>query len=130
MIAQNKWKHKRGIKYNGCKETDLTMAMQTTVDPHIYMFSQDSESVCAYCNSAENLMIDHEIDFQQLIFEFLERCKSYIPFRGVDIISTRVKCFKPEDTEFEKEWAEYHKTNAILVVVCEVCSNELPEFVW
>jgi glutaredoxin len=128
MISCSNWKHKKSVKRNRRIE-DIIMAMKTSLDPYIYTFASETKSVCAHCNSTKDLMVDHVIDFQEIVYNFSRECKSAAPLL-VDSISKRVKCFKLEDNEFELEWIEYHQANAILLVVCGACSKKIPEFEW
>jgi len=96
--------------------------MRNSIYPQIEEFKNNSIMECVLCYNTKNIHIDHyEPQFIDLKTEFLSIWKGPLPniFEANDSHS---KIFNNIDNEFEKSWIEFHKTNAILRVLCKKCN--------
>lgn len=105
---------KRPLDYN------LKQAMRYSISPQILEFKNKSNLICSFCNSTENLEIDHIKLFKELYDDFIKQ-NTNIP-TIFDDNTYNGAMFKKEDVEFEEKWRNYHKDNATLRVLCKKCN--------
>ena len=106
----------------GKPKDNLTIAMRNSIYPQIKEFKNNSIMECVLCCNTKKIHIDHyEPQFIDLKTEFLSIWKGPLPniFEANDSHS---KIFNNIDNEFEKSWFEFHRTNAILRVLCKKCN--------
>jgi hypothetical protein len=114
------------ISYRCCihkpnKDRNLKNAMRYAVYPQIIQFRENCENLkCAFCQSSENIQIDHILLFKELCNEFLKDRKC-IPSVFDDNFYNSAK-FQKDDKQFENEWIEFHRENATLRCLCKSCN--------
>lgn len=101
----------------GSKKSHIVMAMRVSIEYQVIDFKDSiTDFVCGICNKpielTDKLNIDHEVPFKKLAEDFLSG-KNH-PIKFDDCEKTNRAKFQAVDSEFEKAWASYHKTNAIL----------------
>lgn len=99
---------------------NLNSALRYAIEPQIQAFRNENEMKCDFCNSTDNIHIDHIIMFKNLANDFLSSYKS-IPNYFDDNEFNGSK-FKKKDIEFENDWFNYHKKNAKLRCLCAKCN--------
>lgn len=105
-----------------CENYNLNSALRYTIEPQILEFRKTNILICEFCNSKENIHIDHIILFKILANNFL-KTKKYIPIDFDDNEYNGCK-FKKEDEDFKNEWFDYHKHNAKLRCLCSKCNSQ------
>ncbi len=112
--------------FNNCitgkPKDNLTIAMRNSIYPQIQEFKQRSILECVLCHNTDTIHIDHfQPQFVDLQTEFLNNWKKPMPdtFKQNDSHS---KIFNDIDNEFENQWIEFHRNNAILRVLCKNCN--------
>jgi hypothetical protein len=114
------------ISYRCCiidrpKNKNLNDAMRYTIQPQIDEFKKSIEILkCEFCNSYNNIEIDHIKLFQDLSDDFLKNRKD-IPVL-FDDSPYNFAMFRQEDKIIKNEWFNYHKENAKLRCLCKQCN--------
>ena len=114
------------ISYRCCintrsKDKNLKDAMRYAILNQIQEYKSNcSKLECEFCQSRQNIEIDHIKPFKELYDEFL-RNRTDIPVIFDDNYFHCAK-FQPKDENFEKKWTEYHRTNATLRCLCRKCN--------
>ena len=106
----------------GKPKDNLTIAMRNSIYPQIEEFKNNSIMECVLCYNTKNIHIDHyKPQFIDLKTDFLSIWEGPLPniFEANDSHS---KIFNKIDNEFEKSWIDFHRTNAILRVLCKKCN--------
>jgi len=107
----------------GRKKPKYLIAMRVAIQQQIYEYKQQQiDFKCEICNNKENIQIDHKIPFHKLVFNFHEVCNLEKP-TNFGCLSNNMKCFLPENLEYEIAWYQYHKQNAILRMLCQSCNS-------
>lgn len=104
----------------------LYKALRNTIEPQIHTFRRITPEVCRACKQAIHCSVDHKSPtFYQLTQTFLNLPPTYpIPTTFGKQGRTHSELFKEEDTEFANEWKTFHKDNAVLQMLCDVCHKE------
>ncbi len=108
-----------------CENYNLNSALRYTIEPQILEFRKNTLLICEFCNSKENIHIDHIILFKTLAKDFLKTQKE-IPSDFDDNEYNGCK-FKKEDENFKNQWFDYHKCNAKLRCLCCKCNSQRPK---
>lgn len=116
------------ISYRQCiynqKTNHLNEAFRVAVITDIFEFKNTHEHICANkeCKSKDNVKydVDHVNYFEKLVHDFMKDRKNYPSIFSETKHNQR--CFRPEDSNFEKEWILFHKENAILQILCHTCN--------
>ncbi len=114
------------ISYRCCilnrpKNKSLNDAMRYTIQPQIDDFKNSVEIYkCEYCNSYENIEIDHIKPFKDLTEDFLKN-RNDIPVL-FDDSPYNFAMFRHEDKNINDEWFDYHKITAKLRCLCKQCN--------
>ncbi len=103
------------------KNLKLKSSMRYAISPQIIDFKNKCELLeCKFCKSKENIEIDHVILFKLLCDDFLkDRNDISSSFDDTFCFST---VFKKDDNQFQDDWIEYHRKNAILQCLCKTCN--------
>jgi hypothetical protein len=110
----------------GIPKNNLYIAMRNSIIPQILDYKNNNILLCSKCGSSEKIEVDHHIiDFIELFESFLDS-QQYIPNKYDDNLY-HSKVFKKEDSDFENNWINYHKNNAILQFLCKSCNNSKPK---
>ena len=97
--------------------------MRSAIEEQIEEYKKGRELKCGKCGSKSKPEVDHmNILFVELYENFLKGRKD-IP-KEFDNTKSNSKCFREEDKKFKEEWEEYHKENAILRILCNICNNK------
>ena len=107
----------------------LMSALRSSVEDQILKFRRESIQECNFCNSKNNLHVDHIKHFEEIVFEFLEIMKTKnkkIPTFFGETDRNR-KCFLENDSEIQTLWNEYHKREATLRMLCQSCNLKRPK---
>ena len=118
------------------KENELTQAMRWGIRDQIRAWSASNQDKrCVACQSVECLHVDHVIPFDMLKTEFLKDRKDQVPETFIrDAEMPFIRLFKVGDVIFEKQWAEYHRSNCKLQFLCKPCnlkkSNKVTSKEW
>jgi hypothetical protein len=101
----------------------LYKAMRNSIDPQTKEFKKNSIMKCALCHTTTaNMHTDHhEPQFLDLVTTFLENWKDESPIT-FNQHESNSKIFTKTDKEFEQQWIEFHRKNAILRVLCKECN--------
>jgi hypothetical protein len=140
----NRKQHQTGIKRNdgsnivfswrNCSvkkinnESDyLVDALRNSIKNQVIEFKKNNKLICNICQTENEIYKNYHIDhnypsFKQLREDFIKITKKEIPKTFTRCENYNVKIFKEEDREFEEEWAEYHKKNCNLQVLCQKCN--------
>lgn len=116
----------------------LKVAMRVSIQPQIEEYRRNNRrfKVCEICNlhghggDHDRIYIDHHSEispFAKLYNDFLEINTFPIP-ASFDDTNSHMKCFKDLDYNFEKNWVQYHKENAILRMLCRRCNESQPKY--
>ena len=113
------------ISYRACINErninkNLYDAMRDCIDPQIQSFRKNNIMRCEFCDTTEEIHIDHIIMFKELTDNFLKN-KNHIP-TVFDDNNYNGAMFKDIDKEFSKEWYNYHLENAQLRPLCKCCN--------
>lgn len=81
-----------------------------------------NDKFCVFCKTTENLEIDHVIEFNIVMKNFLKKTNLETPIEFDDHHTTHAAIFKKKDIKFEKEWFNYHKENTSLRYLCKKCN--------
>jgi hypothetical protein len=115
----------------GKPRDNLKIAMRVSIQPQIDKYKKNNYiKVCELCKGHNHIEIDHHSDkspFAKLYICFMEINKLPIPIE-FDDTKGHMKCFKKIDYNFEKNWIEYHKENAILRMLCRRCNSSQPNY--
>ena len=106
----------------GKSKDSLTIAMRNSIYPQIEEFKNNSIMECVICYDTQEIHIDHyEPQFIDLKTEFLNNWKGLLPntFKQNESHS---KIFNTIDNKFERSWIEFHRTKAVLRVLCKKCN--------
>ena len=82
--------------------------------------------MCELCG--EHDRIDHHSEkspFAKLYVDFLDINRLPTTFNDT---KSHMKCFKELDYNFEKNWTQYHKENAILRTLCRKCNGSQKKY--
>jgi len=106
----------------GKPKDNLTIAMRNSIYPQIEEFKINSIMECVLCSDTKNIHIDHyEPQFVDLKTEFLNNWEELLP-NTFEQNKSHSKIFTNIDNYFEQKWIEFHRTNAILRVLCKKCN--------
>jgi hypothetical protein len=114
------------ISYRCCinkpsKDRNLKNAMRYAIFPQIFEFKNKCEFLeCYFCKSKENIEIDHNILFK-ILYDDFTKDRNDIPLSFDDNYYNSA-VFKKDDKQFQNDWIEYHKKNAILQCLCKTCN--------
>ena len=112
----------------GKPKDNLTIAMRNAILPQIFKFRNTNVKVCKLCKSTKNIQVDHhEPQFTDIKTNFIENIwKEKLPnkFKPNDSHS---KVFIKDDSNFNKEWFDYHEQNALLRILCKKCNSTRPQ---
>jgi 5-methylcytosine-specific restriction endonuclease McrA len=104
-------------------KNDLNTAMRDSIKPQLSDFRKTCIYSCVLCGATKDLDVDHHKPlFCELYGNFISNRKD-VPI-VFDDNKSNVKCFRKEDVQFQIEWNNYHKTNAVLRMLCKVCNNK------
>jgi len=106
----------------GKPKDNLTIAMRNAIYPQIQEFKLHSVMECVLCHCTTNIHIDHyQPQFVDLTTAFLQDWNGLLPntFEQNDCHS---KIFTHADTDFELKWIAYHRSHAVLRVLCKTCN--------
>ncbi len=111
-------------------EKKLKDAARVAIEPQqISYHNAHKNQPCVKCGILTNEMeVDHnydELPFETLFKNFRDECKTQIP-KQFDEDKGNYKCFKPNDSDFEKQWQQYHFEHAILRMLCKGCNRRQP----
>lgn len=116
------------ISYRNCiysqKSNHLNEAFRVAIFPDILEFKNMSEHICANkdCKSKNNINydVDHVNYFEKLVRDFMKDRTEYPSIFSETKHNQR--CFRPEDSQFEREWILFHRQNAVLQILCHTCN--------
>lgn len=113
------------ISYRSCiskrpSDYNLKRAMRYSIEPQILEFKNNNPLICSFCNSTDDIQIDHIKHFQSLYDEFLKHNTNIPTLFDDNIYNTAM--FKKEDFDFEEKWRKFHKDNASLRPLCKKCN--------
>ena len=115
----------------GKPKNNLKIAMRVSIQKQIDEFRNSQNIyICELCNDNERIEIDHhseKLPFAKLYIDFMKNNTLPIPTSFNNTIS-HMKCFIEADHNFEVNWLNYHKENAILRMLCRKCNNSQPKF--
>ena len=115
----------------GKPRDNLKVAMRVSIQPQIDDYKNNNYiKVCELCQGHNRIEIDHHSDkapFAKLYSCFMEINKLPIPTE-FDDTKSHMKCFKKTDYNFEEQWIQYHKENAILRMLCRRCNSSQPNY--
>ena len=115
----------------GKPKDNLKVAMRVSIQPQIEEYKHNNcIKVCEICGDHDRIEIDHHSEispFAKLYNDFLEINTFPIP-ASFDDTNSHMKCFKDLDYNFEKNWVQYHKENAILRMLCRRCNESQPKY--
>ena len=115
----------------GKPKDNLKIAMRVSIQPQIDEYKNNNcIKVCEICGKHDRIEIDHHSEispFAKLYIDFMEINALPIPASFNDTKS-HMKCFKELDYNFEKNWVQYHKENAILRMLCRTCNGSRPKY--
>tara|TARA_R110002096_G_scaffold414849_1_gene616166 strand:- start:43 stop:726 length:684 start_codon:yes stop_codon:yes gene_type:complete len=115
--------NKKNVKEYLLKK-NLTSAMRFAIYPQIQSFRLLHHiKECELCRNEHQIEVDHIILFMELKKDFLIINKLPIPERFDDHPTRFFSVFKPDNKEFEKSWADYHKEHAQLRFLCQRCNR-------
>ena len=114
----------------GKPQDKLKDACRVAIEPQTNIYrNAHKNQPCVKCNCLSDRMeVDHNFDeltFQTLFENFMDKCKTQIP-QEFDEHKGNHKCFKPNDSDFEKQWQQYHHDHAILRMLCYDCNRRQP----
>ena len=107
---------------------NLTIAMRNSIKPQteefkIKEFKNNSIMKCVLCHDTKEIETDHyKPQFKDLKTNFLNIWKNLLP-NIFESGKNNSKIFKKKDNEFEKNWIEFHRENAILRLLCKKCNS-------
>lgn len=115
----------------GKPKDNLKIAMRVAIQPQIDEFkSRQTRLICELCKEIYRIEIDHHSEktpFAKVYSDFMEINTLPIPVSFNDT-KGYIKCFKDTDKKFEEKWAEYHKNNVILRMLCRACNSSQPKY--
>jgi len=107
--------------------SNLNVAMRFAIKPQIESFIRNNKNKCCeFCNTRQDIQVDHIILFNQLQKDFFNITKLNgisIPISFIKYNKLNKYIFKKEDEKFKQEWIEYHKKNATLRYLCGNCNR-------
>lgn len=103
-------------------EDNLREAMRCEIVGQILAFKGfENTIICPLCkNRVSGVHVDHIKPFEELVRNFLKDKKPPTTFD--DCGDTKRALFKPKDREFADAWADYHRRNAELRLICIKCN--------
>ena len=117
--------------FNNCitgkPKDNLTIAMRSSIHPQVEEFRnnefrKNGNLECVLCSSTNSIHIDHyEPQFTDLKSEFLGNWKGPLP-NTFEQNEAHSKVFTKMDNDFDKKWFDFHRTNAVLRVLCKKCN--------
>ena len=112
------------------KKEDLLKAFRSSINNQIFKFKLDNKinKCCSECGSNNNLHVDHIIDFQILLCDFLKNNKLNLPYTFDEDLITKTKIFKKEDSKIKNNWDTYHYQNCKLRWLCCECNLKRKKF--
>lgn len=113
---------------NGWKENSrlaLSYALRLSIAEQIknYRLSVKNHHYCFYCNSSDELEVDHIYPFSHLIDDFLKITQYIIPTEFINAYHGKY-IFKDEDKPFEADFINYHLKNAKYQFLCKKCNGK------
>jgi len=98
----------------------LNEALRDCIDPQIQSFRKNNIMRCEFCDTTEEIHIDHIIMFKDLTNNFLKNKQNIPTDFGYNYYHGAM--FKDIDKEFADEWFKYHLDNAQLRPLCKCCN--------
>ena len=115
----------------GKSKDNLKIALRVAIQPQIDEYKNNNYiKVCELCGEHDIIEIDHHSEnapFVKLYTDFMEINTLPLPTSFNDT-KNRMKCFKELDYNFEEQWIQYHKENAILRMLCRTCNGTQPKY--
>ena len=115
------------ISYRECihnnrqkKDSKIKEAMRTAIVPQILDYRYNNIMICNFCNSCQDIHIDHIILFKDLYNEFINN-ENNIP-DTFDTNNYNQYCFTENDKDFKNRWYNFHKNKALLRPLCKICN--------
>ena len=96
-------------------------AFRAAIDDQILEFRKNHRTeTCLFCKSDIGLTVDHIVHFSKLKKDFY---KLY-PNKPTEFSKNSLQqhCFRDEDSEYAEAWANYHRLNADLRILCHSCN--------
>jgi hypothetical protein len=114
----------------GCGKSDkaeLFAALRVAVHEQVLEFRMKSELKCNICNKTNTIMhVDHVKQFNEIAMNFLALMKEKsikIPCDFDDATDgTYRRTFKECDSQFCKDWCDYHENEAEYRILCQKCN--------
>lgn len=112
----------------GWKESSrigLSSALRISISPQINNYRAKVANChrCFYCNSTDELQVDHIYPFSKLIDDFLKITEHTTPNEFINAYHGKY-LFKEEDKQFEKDFINFHLENAKYQILCNKCNSK------
>ncbi len=121
--------YKRCYRPTETERALVLAAMRTTIDNQILEFKRHRfvpGDKCTLCdkimNTTRDAVVDHVFKFRTLAGYFINS-DNKMPKTKQN--SSRKMCFGDDEKEFRDGWANYHKQNALLRIICASCNAGL-----
>ena len=103
--------------------TIFTEALRTTV---LYQIDEYRKTCkiwkCDFCESNQNLQVDHVYEFKNIKKDFMTEYNIVIPETYKKITHNLLSAFEDKDVELETKWKEYHQKKSQYRLLCRTCN--------
>jgi hypothetical protein len=120
------WNH--CCKFKSTTQNELLAScMRNSIHDDILEFKQHQIMRCNLCKTIDCTWLDFHVDhvdppFREIKDNFLKQTNLRIPSIFGNCKNFSTKIFMDDDVAFKNEWIAYHKTNAVLQILCKTCN--------
>lgn len=107
------------------QKSNLNQAMRYAIEPQIKRYTKNNPiKSCEFCNSREDIQVDHIILFNILQTNFFNITEIIKPTTFNTHKTMKYKrVFKKKDNDFKQEWIAYHQEHATFRYLCGTCNR-------
>lgn len=102
---------------------DLNLAFRYCVKQQSLDFRKTTNQICCqFCGSKNQLEVDHELEFKNIVKMFLKQNKTIVPVSFDDDEITHQPKFKQEDKNFNDDFFKFHLEHFAPRLLCKKCN--------
>ena len=131
LICLLKDGQEKDISWRKCFMTDTSIqkhdhdrAFRHAVLDQTFFFRTTNKQVCDYCNTDEDIQVDHVVPMKELISKFYNNTGIKKVTSFAKDPKTNQSMFKLQDSAIKSKWIKFHNSAAKLRILCGTCNRK------